>query len=367
MDRSNNAMSKEAHDQTGDSNRRQERHDVRVEARIESLEPSEDGSVRVETVQITDISTGGVGFVAQNKIESGSTWSLRDVPQAGMSFSESIVIRWTAPLDDGKYNCGAQYMSGLNLFAKSGVGLDKLVNDLNSSPEKTSVVSKMGFAESDEAITFGNMNNLEFHARGHLTVKGSINNCRIDASNGIAIPNGTIIGGRTQVSGQLAVASLGSPDADTTELFIGGKSEVDELLSRVPEHIATLDDKIGEMEKEIMMIEAVGNDATHSQRERHMSILYEMPDMQSQKERLLEKAEKLREIQSQQQQTEVLIDKTLYPGVVFCMSGRRYEITQEISGPINISYRAGIGLVIQTINDEAPADMAAQGYVNHTS
>ncbi len=343
--------------QAGDSSKRTaKRHAVDIPGRIESAAPDEAGRIRVEAVRIEDISAGGVAFSLAGIVSAGSTWMLRLDPTVGSAYCETIVIRWVAPGEEGRHRCGAQIVSGSELFLKAGLSLADIVGDLPQS--RTAGVATRGMLILDQPVALAALSNVVCRARAALHVAGDLLGCELDAARELVV-GGALAGGQTCSGAAVAVGELCHKDGRETRLILGAIPEAQLLLQRVPEQLAEYDRTLTEMRSKIDQLEALGDDANHEQREQLTELMFEAPEIETKRQRLEEKVEQLQEIARAKRQVSLKVEHRIHPGVTLHLDNQTYIIEQTITGPATIQLDGDEQLIVETEKTAIPLEPAA--------
>ena len=101
------------------------RRSLRGEAILQTLE---DAAVEVRTlrVQLRDISQTGIGFLASERIESGTIWRVSFVVRNFAVGQQTITVRHSRPIAEGVYLSGGQFCIEPGLLHMMGIDPDSL-------------------------------------------------------------------------------------------------------------------------------------------------------------------------------------------------------------------------------------------------
>ncbi|MHC4995130.1 MAG: PilZ domain-containing protein [Planctomycetota bacterium] len=105
-------------------NRNFPRFIVRVDARLEGVEPDKlSDSI---DVQLRDMSLGGVGFLSGSPLTTGAMWRLRFMMHDQVIGAQPLVIRYCNAVQQDLYLVGGQFTIEPSLLSIVGVTADKL-------------------------------------------------------------------------------------------------------------------------------------------------------------------------------------------------------------------------------------------------
>jgi hypothetical protein len=104
--------------------RRYKRHAVRSMAQIEALEPHKLNTIK--SVQLFDISLGGVRFLTDEPIALDSMWRVTFLQNDQQAGSQSVDVRVCEQVAEGQYLIGAQFIAEPYLLTMIGVNSNSL-------------------------------------------------------------------------------------------------------------------------------------------------------------------------------------------------------------------------------------------------
>lgn len=122
--------------------RRHTRHPVRALAKLEGMEPDKlDSSL---TVQLFDISLGGIRFLTEQSLTTGAMWRISMLQNNQQAGSQTLDIRSCKKIDENQYLIGAQFTIEPYLIAMVGINRQAL--------DPSSALDANNFQTVDEII-----------------------------------------------------------------------------------------------------------------------------------------------------------------------------------------------------------------------
>lgn len=174
--------------------------------------------------------------------------------------------------------------------------------------------------------------------RGNLRVDNEIINCNTTILGGIDSPNGALIGGESSVAGPVEIGELGAEGQPVTLLRIGVVPHLDPLIDELDGLVVGLTEQRQKLLEEQEMIETTsGMNVMAGHKERLCELMYEIAEVQGHLDRAEPALEQVRERAESMRAVDVCVNKRVYPKTVLDCAGLRYQIRNEIDGPVRIT------------------------------
>ena len=166
------------------------------------------------------------------------------------------------------------------------------------------------------------LDNVHGHVGRDLIVEREVINCDLVVHNGVRIHRGSIIGGRLVIAGAVEAATLGSAAAVETQLIIGYVPVLQAKAAQLHRAIATLRcqrDELGQ----------TSDDLTGEALDRWNELNCQIEQFEQVQSRLHEQIRQKRIV-------DLTVTRTLHLGVIIQVAGRRFQIGNDVPGPVHI-------------------------------
>ena len=311
------------------------RHEVSFDARLESVEQGQ-AEVKVVSAEIVDLSIGGIAVRVAQSLPVASTWVVRLDPLLCSAFQETAVVRWCRQDDDGQWRCGFQFVSALELFVQSGIGLQQAVTDLGdkalpSGAAATAATTSSPTSPGGGAIAFGQhavaqgLSHINCLADQGLNVTGDVLDCQL-VSSGPLVVTGQLAGGTTEIRHTFWAKELGHADGRATTVVIGGLPSDYAVLDQVPKRMASYAQLLEAYQAELDEKQALGDDADHATRERIMELEFQVIETQDKQAQLQQKYDKLLEHYRTNHPVKITVETEIHAGVKIVYNGQESNI-----------------------------------------
>jgi hypothetical protein len=193
-----------------------------------------------------------------------------------------------------------------------------------------------GRCVSGGTVSFRIANGMEIHAAEDVVAVIEIVNCRIIAGGALKCEQGSLHGGHITANGGVICDTLGSPAGMATLIEAG----IDERLRRLGETVALEIErnliKIHRVRTEIAPLLANQKALTAKQKETATEMLFEAGELEEKTETLIRDLRRAADAIRARGKPEVVVNKTLNPGVTVRFDGVETAITEPIAGPVRI-------------------------------
>lgn len=198
-----------------------------------------------------------------------------------------------------------------------------------------------GFAgrEIGSATVRGNLHakyldSMRGNVQGNLLCDREVINCDLTVQGAIDAPRGAIIGGKVCVAGKVQVAALGARSGTETQLRVGGVPKLEPLLEKLTRLVSQL-----------------------VSREQSAQGTAAVDDVRQSLEKARAGLADLKQRIGALSVVDVLVEKRLHPGSVLLVRAERYEVKQELRGPVKI-WRDGDGQIMYRQGEGAATPLA---------
>lgn len=205
------------------------------------------------------------------------------------------------------------------------------------------LVAAGGFAgrEQGSAQVGGNLegrylDNIKAIIGGDLIIDREVVNCDLQINGQINAPNSSFIGGKLCATGQVKVASLGSPAGVRTTLILGQVPKLELFVGKLSPILQDLTGQRDKMLAKQKLLEALGDRATPAQREEQTEIFYEVSLIQTNWLRAKHAMDAMTNSIGVKRTIDMHVSRKLHAGVCILIDGQLYEIDQDVQGPIHL-------------------------------
>lgn len=176
---------------------------------------------------------------------------------------------------------------------------------------------------------------------GDLAVEREMINCEAVIGGAIRSPGGSIIGGRTVVTGEVEVATLGSGAGVATEIVLGTVPRLDPLADRLRTLVGRLNESKDALTAEQGRLNQDTRRLTSLDKERQTEILFELQRLATMTARGETTLSALNDHLDATRTVRVNVSRRLHRGTVLTYRGKSFKITQDMRGPIQIIAERG--------------------------
>ena len=181
--------------------------------------------------------------------------------------------------------------------------------------------------------------NATIDAGGDVEVESEIANSTINCGGRVKLPQGVLIGGRTQATGGVSCFSIGSPAGVRTLIEAGTDpilhASLEERLNKVQEQQAKAR-KTREAVEPLMRNQKV---LTASQKEKATELLFEASEVEEQCAKEIAALRRQHAATQERSKSEVLVSNVVHPGAVIRFAGVEATIDRDVRGPVKIAPR----------------------------
>lgn len=273
----------------------------------------------IEVPEYVDFSTGNIDFTGNVVVRQG----VRDC----------FVVEATGSVEVKGLIEAATIKCGTDLFAHGGMA-----------------GRERGYITVGRNLVGKYLDNIQGQIKGDLEIQREVINCELTIHGSIQSPRGTIIGGRTIVTGAVEVVALGSGAGVATELVLGSVPGLDPFLSQLERLIEQLTKKQEKLEAEQQLMKKKNaRMLTAADKERQTEITFEH-EMAITKigEATLAQAALVERIK-QYSLVDLTVHRKLFHGVILTVGNQSFNVRNEVRGPItvkmdgngNVVYRQG--------------------------
>ena len=168
-----------------------------------------------------------------------------------------------------------------------------------------------------------------------ITVESEI--IQSNVSSGAKIQcRGRIIGGVLNALQGIIAGEAGVTIGTRTTLIAGVYWELDKKLNELKLKTEENLKKTGELNQRIAQFSQLGKNLTPEQREQVMEMRFFVEEHENENEALSEQIEKIQEVLMGGKSATITVLKKAYPGVIFKIYNREYEVHEEIPGPFRV-------------------------------
>ena len=219
---------------------------------------------------------------------------------------------------------------------------------------------EQGTAHVEGSLTGKYLDAIQCQVGSDLCVEREIINCTCTVLGNISSPRGSLIGGCTDVSGQVELMDLGASAQSITELHVGVLPLLDPLISELTEVVEGLVEEREKLLTEQEMITAnSGTRIAPSHQAKLDEIGLAMGKLQIQLDRAEPSLEKVRERAESIRKVDLLIHRKLHPNALIVFGVYRYRVTNEIKGPVRITVNQR-GQLEYTQGEDAPRLLSSE-------
>ncbi len=194
-----------------------------------------------------------------------------------------------------------------------------------------------GFAKVGGNLTAKYLDNIQAEVRGDMEIWREVINCDLLIHGEIKSPQGTVIGGKTVITGPAEVAALGSGAFVATEIILGTVPHLEPIaqqLERLIEQLATKREKIEYEQK--LMGKKKPSMMTNTDKERQTELMFEHQtastkhnEGQAAHAAVIERIQQLRTVN-------LKINNKLFTGVTITVGKQSFVMNKDLKGPVRI-------------------------------
>jgi hypothetical protein len=189
------------------------------------------------------------------------------------------------------------------------------------------------------------LDNVSAQVRGDLIVEREIINSDLTVGGTTHCASGAIIGGGLTATGPVLAAVLGSIAGTPTHLLIGAMPFLEQRLAELQAFLAQLDKARADLAAEQERVTRQHYHPTAQDRERQTEFLFEAQGLDQKILRARQLQEDCQKHIGAHRVVQVDVVQHLFHGVTITIQGTRYQVTEDIRGPLRISWQAGVGPV----------------------
>ncbi len=205
------------------------------------------------------------------------------------------------------------------------------------------------------------LDNIAGRVGGSLELHSEMVNCDIAVGGELRVPKGKVIGGRVCVAGPANIATLGSAACVSTEIVLGSAAELTRIERDLLETIDQLTRKHDAANEELDVITRNTRRLTAFDRERQTELMYEAGTIKQQIDRGTAAYEALTKHLKAQRVVDMTVTMRVFEGVTITIDGLRYQILEQIRGPVWIGLaRDGKAVYRQGSSADAPLSGISQ-------
>jgi hypothetical protein len=204
--------------------------------------------------------------------------------------------------------------------------------------------------------------NARVEAAGDVEVQATIANSTVVAAGRVAVPQGSIVAGKTAAAAGVVCKTLGSAAGVMTVVEVG----VDDLFRReLPRVLAAIEaqrQKARKIEQTVQPLLANQKKLTPAQKEKATELLFEAQEMTQAAERQVKALKERYATITSKSRPEVEVADTLHQGVVLRFPGLQTRIMTAFKGPLRVVLKHVRGeRTIQLIEDGSRASQTLGG------
>lgn len=229
----------------------------------------------------------------------------------------------------------------------------------------------MAGRERGRAIVGGNLiakylDNIYGEIMGDLEIHREVINCDLVIHGAVQAANGTIIGGKTIVTGSAELVSLGSGAGVLTEIVLGSVPKLEPIAIQLTRLNELLTQKRDAFLQEQKLMSKNTKMMSGAVKERYTELMFGIQNAESKLMQGQAAGEVLKQRIDEQRTVKLLIHRKLFAGAVITVGNQSFKIFSDISGPVTvfmdskreIVYRKGgseVGLMSQIAELKAVA------------
>ncbi|TVQ81540.1 MAG: DUF342 domain-containing protein [Phycisphaeraceae bacterium] len=175
------------------------------------------------------------------------------------------------------------------------------------------------------------LDGVRLECRGNLSVAREINNCISIVHGSLISPGGTIMGGRTIVTGKIHIGTIGSEGHIATPIVLGTVPLLDPKLDQFQRLLRELESRCESLADEIR---ALGTSKQVT--DRIESMCRELAALEARREQCRSVYTQFRSRVERIRKVEVEIMRTAHAGAQFIANGRVYDLSEDLAGPVTI-------------------------------
>ena len=161
-------------------------------------------------------------------------------------------------------------------------------------------------------------------------------NCEFEVHGQINSPHGTIIGGRSIVTGAVKVVALGSPASVATELVIGTVPWLDPFAAQLNPYVDDFQEKHQGMAKEQAILEKESQRLTAQDKKCQTELMFEIMNINENMDKAQTVYEAINRRIDEHRMVDVEVSSMLHAGVLLNVNGRVYRVNSDVRGPIRV-------------------------------
>lgn len=175
------------------------------------------------------------------------------------------------------------------------------------------------------------LDGVRVECRGNLSVAREVNNCISIVHGSLISPSGTILGGRTIVTGKIHIGTIGSEGHIATPIVLGTVPLLDPKLDQFQRLLRELESRCESLADEIR---AMGKSKQSA--DRIESMCRELAALEARREQCRSVHAQFRSRVERIRKVEVEIMRVAYAGSQFIANGRVYDLSEDLAGPVTI-------------------------------
>jgi uncharacterized protein (DUF342 family) len=169
--------------------------------------------------------------------------------------------------------------------------------------------------------------------------------------------SGSILGGRTAITGSVRVASLGSEGESPTRLVLGAMPVLTNERERLAELNEQLEASIKKHQTELRPLEASKRSLGPVQKERLTELSFAVDEASQALSRNLDRMEEIDRLVKEGASVDVFVTRSIHPKVTLEVDGNEITFIKELRGPVRIGWNENRELVVRQ-GDGPPTTLA---------
>ena len=199
----------------------------------------------------------------------------------------------------------------------------------------------MAGRERGRAIVGGNLiakylDNIYGEVMGDMEIHCEVINCDLVIHGTVQAANGTIIGGKTIVTGSAELVSLGSGAGVLTEIVLGSVPKLEPIAIQLARLNELLIQKRDAFLQEQKLMSKNTKMMSNSDKERQTELMFGIQNAESKLLQGQTAGEVLKQRIDEQRTVKLVIHRKLFAGAVITVGNQSFKIFSDISGPVTV-------------------------------